>query len=102
MKEWHVEHMEKTIVKYIKGLSEDASAWEKRNHKKYGSLANMCRQIEYDIKHGVTLEEVLYMFDKVRNDSSFSGLREGKGSIERLCEVEEHFTKPKIEHTKWY
>ncbi|MCC2648119.1 MAG: hypothetical protein K0R16_922 [Nitrososphaeraceae archaeon] len=50
MREWHVEHMEKTVVKYVKGLSENASGWEKRNHKKYGSLANICRQIDYDIK----------------------------------------------------
>lgn len=27
MREWHVEHMEKTIVKYVKGLSENASGW---------------------------------------------------------------------------
>ncbi len=102
MKEWHVEHMEKIIVKYVKGVSENATAWEKRNHKKYGGLASMCRQIEYDIKHGATLEQVLSMFDKVRNDSSFSALREGKGSMERLSEVEDHFIKPKIELPKWY
>jgi hypothetical protein len=48
MREWHVEHMEKTVVKYVKGLSENASGWEKRNHKKYGRLTNICRQIDYD------------------------------------------------------
>lgn len=100
--EWHVEHMEKTVIKYIKGLSANASGWEKRNHKKYGSLASMCRQIEYDIKHGVTHEQVLSIFHKVRNDSSFSDLRKGTGSMERLGEVENHFTKPKIVHPSWY
>ena len=29
MREWHVEHMEKTVVKYVKGLSENASDEEK-------------------------------------------------------------------------
>lgn len=101
MKEWHVEHMEKTIVKYVKGLSEDASRWEKRNHKKYGGLVHVCRQIEYDIKHGVTDEEVTSMFHKVRNDSSFSSLRKGVGSMERLVEVEDHFARPKIK-AQWY
>ena len=101
MKEWHVEHMQKTVVKYVKGLSENASGWEKRNHKKYGSLASMCRQIEYDVKHGAALEQVMTMFNKVRNDKAFSELRKGTGSMERLAEVEDHFTKPKIAQPLW-
>lgn len=102
MIEWHVEHMEKTVVKYVKGLSENASSWEKRNHKKYGGLANICRQIEYDIKHGVTKDQVVSMLHKVRNNSSFSDLRKGNGSMERLDAVEEHFTKPKVTIEKWH
>ena len=34
MREWHVEHMEKTVVKYVTGLSETASMWEKRQDKR--------------------------------------------------------------------
>ncbi len=101
MMEWHVEHMEKTVVKYVTGLSPNASGWERRNHKKYGRLTNICRQIEYDIRHGVTNEQVIAMFQKVRNDSSFSSLREGDGSMERLEKVEEHFTKPKMSMLNW-
>jgi hypothetical protein len=101
MKEWHVEHMQKAVVKYVKGLSLDASGWEKRNHKKYGGLANMCRQIEYDVKHGVAMEQVLAMFHKVRNDSTFKELRKGTGAMERLAEVEGHFTKPKPMQISW-
>jgi hypothetical protein len=102
MMEWHVEHMEKTVVKYIKGLSANASGWERRNHKKYGSLTKVCRQIEYDMRHGVTHEQVIAMFQKVRKDSSFSSLRKGNGSMQRLREVEEHFTKPKMTMLEWY
>jgi hypothetical protein len=101
MREWHVEHMEKTVVKYVKGLSENASGWEKRNHKKYGSLANICRQIDYDIKHGVSSEQVSSMFEKIRNDSRFSALRKGNGSMERLAEIENQFSKPKIRVSQW-
>ena len=100
MKEWHVEHMEKIVVKYVKGLSENASGWEKRNHKKYGSLTHICRQIEYDIKHGATRDQVISMFYRVRNDSTFANLREGNGSMDRLDEVESRFTQPKI--INWY
>ena len=96
MREWHVEHMEKTVVKYVKGLSETASGWEKRNHKKYGGITNICRQIEYDIRQGVTPEQVASMLHKVRNGSSFATLRKNVGSMERLEEVENHFVKPKI------
>jgi hypothetical protein len=101
MREWHVEHMEKTVVKYVKGLSENASGWEKRNHKKYGSLANICRQIEYDIKHGVSGEQVTSLFERIRNDSSFSTLRKGNGSMERLAEIEGQFNKPQIRMPQW-
>ena len=96
MREWHVEHMEKTVVKYVKGLSENATGWEKRNHKKYGNLANICRQIEYDIKHGVSSEQVTSLFERIRKDTSFSALRKGSGSMERLAEIENQFNKPKI------
>jgi len=102
MKEWHVQHMQKMVVKYVKGLSADASGWEKRNHKKYGSLANMCRQIEYDVKHGATTEQVLSIFHQVRTDKSFSDLRKTSGSMERLDEVESHFTNPKPAKMQWY
>jgi hypothetical protein len=88
MREWHVEHMEKTVVKYVKGLSENASGWEKRNHKKYGSLANICRQ-------------VTSLFERIRNDSSFSTLRKGNGSMERLAEIESQFNKPQIRMPQW-
>jgi hypothetical protein len=101
MREWHVEHMEKVVVKYVKGLSENASGWEKRNHKKYGSLANICRQIEYDIKHGVSSEQVTSIFERIRNDSSFSTLRKSDGSMERLAEIENQFSNPKIKAPQW-
>src|SRR5215212_10152803 len=100
MREWHVEHMEKTVVKYVKGLSENASGWEKRNDKKYGSLAKICRQIEYDVKHGVTSEQVTCMFSRVGNDSAGAKGREGNGSMKRLDGGEKHCAKPKI--INWY
>ena len=102
MKEWHVEHMQKTILKYVTGLSPDASAWERRNHKKYGGLANMSRQIEYDIKQGATKEQALSMFSQIRSNESFSSLLKDAGAMERLSEVEGHFTKPRFERATWY
>ena len=35
MRDWHLEHIEKVINRYIKGISPDASSFEKRNFKKY-------------------------------------------------------------------
>jgi hypothetical protein len=93
MRQWHVEHMQKTVLKYVKGLSADANSWEKRNHKKYGGFANICRQIEYDMKHGVTKEEIFASFSKLHNHSSYQALRQEGSSMGRLSEIEEHFTK---------
>lgn len=54
-KEWHVEHKQKLIVKFVTGLSDNASSWQKRQDKKHNNLANVRKNIPYDIKHGVTM-----------------------------------------------
>jgi hypothetical protein len=83
MKEWHLENMKKTIVKYVTGLSKNA-----------GNLANVHRNIDFDIKHGVTIQEVLVFLDKIRNAPEFSNVREIEGSIERLDLIKIHFSSP--------
>jgi len=97
MREWHVKHMEKTIIKFVTGLSADANRWEKRQNKRYGGLANVCKQIGYDIKHGVTTEQVIMLLQKIRNDSSFSNLQKNVDSMERLNELDKHFLSSKQE-----
>ncbi|MGH9991400.1 MAG: hypothetical protein ACREBU_07690 [Nitrososphaera sp.] len=93
--------MQKTVLKYVKGLSADANSWEKRNHKRYGSLTKICRQIEYDMKHGVTKEEIVASFLHIHNHSSFQSLRQDGGSMGRLSEIEEHFAMPKTIISRW-
>ncbi len=90
LRDWHFEHMQKTVVKFISGLSELESgySWKKRQHKKYsGNIGYVRRNIQFDIKHGVTAEEVVAFLDKVQNDSSFSDLRKSEGSEERIKEL---------------
>ena len=65
MREWHVKHMEKIVVKFVTGLSETATNWEKRQNKRYGRVSTVCRQIGYDIKQGVTNEQVLLLLQKI-------------------------------------
>jgi hypothetical protein len=91
MKEWHIQHMEKTVIKYIKGLPENATAWEKRQHRRYGGITRVCRQINYDIKHGVTNEQVLELLQTIRTDSSYLDLRSDVECMERLAEIEDLF-----------
>ena len=91
LRDWHFEHMQKTIVKFISGLSELESgySWKKRQHKKYsGNIGYVRRNIQFDIKHGVTEEEVITFLDKVRNDNSFSEVRKSAGGSERLEQLE--------------
>ena len=94
--------MEKMVVKFVTGLSENPTRWEKRQNKRYGRITNVCRQIGYDIKEGVTNEQVLLLLQKIRNDSSFSSLRTNEGSIERSDEVEKHFMPSKEKIYLWY
>ena len=91
MKEWHFEHMQKTILKYVSGLTETekGSPWKVKQHKRYGgNLGNVRRNINFDIKHGVTREEVVAFPDKVLNDPSFSNTRKIAGSIDRIKELQ--------------
>jgi enoyl reductase-like protein len=95
--------MENTVVKFVSGLSANATAWEKRQNKRYGGLTSVCRQIGYDIKQGATTEQVLLLLQKIRNDPSFSSLRKNDGSMERLNELDKHFLPSKEEKRHyWY
>jgi hypothetical protein len=91
MRDWHVKHMQETIVKYLIGLSENASRFERRLNKKYGGLVNVRKRIDYDLKHGVTRQEVILFFRKVRTDPLFSELRKNDGFEDRLYQLESNF-----------
>jgi hypothetical protein len=83
--------MEKTVIKYITGLPENATAWEKRQHRRYGGITRIYRQINYDIKHGATNEEVLELLEAIKNDSSYLNLRNDANCMNRLAEIESLF-----------
>jgi hypothetical protein len=95
MKDWHLEHVEKVIVRYVKGLSPNATSFEKRNFKKYSTMSNCTKQIEYDKKHGVTEEEVMSVMQKIRTNETFSELRKNPDSVQRLDELEKQLNSPK-------
>lgn len=98
--EWHVKHMEKIVLKFITGLSENATRWEKRMYKRYGRISNVCKQINYDIKQGATNEQLLLLLQNIRNDSAFSDLRKNYASLERLDELEKYFQP--LPKNYWY
>jgi hypothetical protein len=75
MRGWHVKHMQDVIVKYLTGLSEGASRWQKRLDKKYGNLAQVTKRINYDLKHGVEKQEVLAFLELIKTDRSYIELR---------------------------
>ena len=92
MRDWHFEHMQKTILKYVKGLTETEklSSWKVKQHKRFGgNLYNVRRNLKDDIQHGVTKEEVSEFLNKVLNDPSFSDIRRVIGSIERIRELQQ-------------
>ena len=90
LRDWHFEHMQKTILKYVSGLTETEkhSSWKVKQHKKYGgNIFSVRRNINFDIHHGVTSEEVTEFLDKVLNDPSFTDMRAVAGSIERIKDL---------------
>jgi hypothetical protein len=95
MRDWHLGHVEKVVLRYMKGISPDASSFEKRNFKKYSTISNCSKQIEYDIKHGVTLQEVIELMNKIRHDTSYSDVRQNQDAVQRLDELERQLNSPK-------
>ena len=89
MKEWHLEHSEKVVVRFAKGLSSDATAFERRNHKRYGSITQCVKQLEYDMKHGVDRAEIMDVIKKVRMLKKFAELRSDPSAVQRLTSLEE-------------
>ena len=100
MRDWHLEHVEKVILRYIKGLSDEASSFEKRNFKKYSNVTSCSKQIEYDMKHGVTAEEVIAVMRKIRHDKSYSKFRQIQEAVQRLDDLERQLISPK-RVTRW-
>ena len=74
-------------------MSEDASRWQKRLDKKYGSLAQVTKRIQYDLKHGVDRKEVLAFLELVKTDQSYDELRNAIGYGYRLESLEAGFLK---------
>jgi hypothetical protein len=105
MKEWHVKHTEQTLVKFVIGLSEDASYWQKRMDKKYSRIGKVSKRIEYDIKHGVTNMQFCSFLQLIRNQPCFYEVRTPDGSMERLDEIQAYFKEPSVlpqYNDKWY
>jgi hypothetical protein len=97
--------MEQTLVRFITGISEDASRWQIKLNKKYGTIGRVSKRIDYDIKHGVTNRQVSSFLQSIITESSFSEVRTHDGSMERLDEIQAYFGESpenSQNHDKWY
>ena len=80
--------MQKTIVN-VSSISDNVTSFQKKMHRKYNGKMDMYEgNIDFDIKHGVTRDEVIAFLDKIQNDSSFSDIRKSEGSRERIKELQ--------------
>lgn len=103
MREWHLQHTENVIARYVKGLSPDASSFERRNHKRYGSISYCIKQIEYDMKHGVEKKEVMEILRKVRLEDKYKVFRTNVEAKDRLDDLEERLSgTSKVESLLWH
>jgi hypothetical protein len=88
MREWHVEHMHKTIIKYISGVSDTMSLFQARQYLKFYSISNVQKTIYYDTNHGVTKEDILLFIEKVRNHPFYYILQRNRLAMEKLGNIE--------------
>jgi len=80
--------MENTVIKHVKGLSPDATRYQKKMHYKYGGIVKILRYIEYDKKHGVTNDDIIAILEKLRSDSSYEEVSNNDGFLYKLKEIE--------------
>ena len=88
MRDWHVKHVHDIIIKYLTGLPENASRWQKKLNKKYGNLAQVTKRIQYDLKHGVERQEVVAFLALIKTDQAYLELRKASGFALRLYSLE--------------
>ena len=93
MRDWHVKHMQDTIIKYLTGLSENATRWQRRLDKKYGNLTQVTKRINYDLKHGVEKQEVVAFLELIKTDLSYRELRKANDFGYRFDSLEAGFPK---------
>lgn len=96
MREWHVEHMQKTIIKYVTGISDTMSLWQTRQYLKYYDISNVQKTIYHDTRHGVTKEKVLLFIERVRNHPSYSALQSNDLAMEKLGKIEKYIYSENI------
>ena len=83
--------MERTIVRFVRGLSQNATRWEIRLNKKYGKISQVLKRINYDVKHGVTHEEVSSFLQLMKTDSIYLDDMACEGSMARLNELQSYY-----------
>jgi hypothetical protein len=91
MRDWHVKHMQDMVIKYLKGLPDDASRFDKKLYKRYSGITNVRNKLQYDLKHGATQIDLRDFLESIRKDEYFSVLRDSNGFADRLNELESHF-----------
>ena len=80
--------MRDIIVKYLSGLPEGASRFERRMHRKFRGIINVSKTIEYDLKHGATKNDVISFLVTLKTEASFSELRMVNGFDDRMYQLE--------------
>lgn len=101
MRDWHVKHMEQTLIRFVRGLSENASRWEVKLNNKYGKIGRVRKRIDYDIKHGVTNEEVFTFLELIRTESIYNDVRSPEGSMDRLNELQSYYKEIPQLYNNW-
>jgi hypothetical protein len=89
MKEWHIKHMQDTIIKYLAGLPENANRFQRKLHKKYGNLTQVTKRIASNIERS----EVITFLTAIKSNQSFSELRKTDGFEDRLNALELTYLK---------
>ncbi|MFB5600906.1 MAG: hypothetical protein ACE5SW_11855 [Nitrososphaeraceae archaeon] len=93
LREWHIEHMKKTIIKFITGLSDNPTRWEVKQNKRYNNIFSVKRILERDVKQGVTNSEIKIFLRTINSDSYFIDLRQKEGFRERFSKIENWMIK---------
>ena len=67
-------------------------------NNKYGKISTVIKRIDYDIKHGVTNQQVSSFLQLMKTDSIYIEAMATEGSLQRLNELETYYEGPSHSH----
>ena len=82
--------LKKLLKNLLRGYQKLLAYGKNDSTKDIGTITNCCKQVDYDLKHGVTIDEVIQVLHKIKDDETFAPVLQSENAILRFNEIEKY------------